>query len=505
MPVMLKNEDGELRSVSAFPSGGGTTSAGVNFARTLEDYRHVYKTYLQDADLQDARARWPFVCIWDDHEFSDDCWQTQANYEPDATTDEPSQRRRLAASQAWFEFVPAILDDAEDLEGVASEAHDFQPVSVEDAPYDQVVTVDEPNNVAVISAITRYRRLRFGGHMDQVLTEARSYRSDHALAEDVTKDNLLIVHPRVALPKDAVLAFDAGRTANDGAPADVVLGLENSRKDSPPGTMLGEAQKAWWKATMLSSTTTSRIWGNAVPLLRILLDSSHVSLVPNDLVLTGDAWDGYPSERRELMTFLKENEITNVVSLSGDHHANYAGVVMDDYDAPETSPVMVDLVTAAISSNSQFVEIASAFDSVRETFGDVAEPIIRVITYDSTPLGGDDKAVVNLNTLIRYGSRAANVAADTHDLEQIEAARDPAINSHLRYADARGIGYGLAHVSADGFSGTFVRVQRHFEPKGKASPGIVGTATFSVPVVARVEDTVLPEPVLTGKKPFPLA
>jgi alkaline phosphatase D len=37
---------------------------------TVDDYRAVYRTYLHDPDLQDARARWPFVPMWDNHEFS---------------------------------------------------------------------------------------------------------------------------------------------------------------------------------------------------------------------------------------------------------------------------------------------------------------------------------------------------------------------------------------------------------------------------------------------------
>ena len=37
---------------------------------TLEGYRFVYRAHLHDPDLQDARARWPFVPVWDNHEFS---------------------------------------------------------------------------------------------------------------------------------------------------------------------------------------------------------------------------------------------------------------------------------------------------------------------------------------------------------------------------------------------------------------------------------------------------
>ena len=43
---------------------------------TLDGYRAVYNGYLHDPDLQDARARWPFVAIWDNHEFSWQGWQS---------------------------------------------------------------------------------------------------------------------------------------------------------------------------------------------------------------------------------------------------------------------------------------------------------------------------------------------------------------------------------------------------------------------------------------------
>ena len=52
----LSDAQGRLRTVEAFPDGG-TTGGGVDFARSLADYRHLYRQYLQDPDLQDARAR----------------------------------------------------------------------------------------------------------------------------------------------------------------------------------------------------------------------------------------------------------------------------------------------------------------------------------------------------------------------------------------------------------------------------------------------------------------
>ena len=99
MPITVMNQDGTPRTVAAFPSGGGTAGTS-NFAQTVEDYRHLYKTFASDPDLQAARARWPFIHTWDDHEFTDDCWQSMANYTDAEGLDEPSQKRRYAANQA---------------------------------------------------------------------------------------------------------------------------------------------------------------------------------------------------------------------------------------------------------------------------------------------------------------------------------------------------------------------------------------------------------------------
>ncbi|HKP59084.1 MAG TPA: alkaline phosphatase D family protein [Polyangiales bacterium] len=492
-PVALKSKSGEPREMPPFPSGGGTNSSGVSFAKTVDDYRHIYKTYLSDLDLQDARARWPFICVWDDHEFTDDAWQTQANYDRMSSTDEPSQTRRVAGSQAWFEYVPSVL------------TQDFEPVVVEDKPYTQVIVVDEPNNQKAISCITIYRSLRWGKHMDLVLTDSRSYRSDHALSEDLTANNIYIFHPRAALPKDVVNQFDAGKTANDGKPLDKVGDFMNTRKDSPPGTMLGDKQKQWWKDAMKASDATWRIWGNPVPLLRLQLDGSEVPLIEKQLLLSGDAWDGYNTERRELMAFLKSNEIRNVISLSGDHHAHYAGLIYDDFDAEKPQAVMVDLVTAGISSSSQFAEVAGAFDgAIPPALADAVTGIRQVIVYDSTKFGGTEKAVPNLNTLIRYGSPSANVAATTNDLKMVEAKRNPAVNPHLRYADSRATGYGLAHLSADKFEATLVTIERNYEDLEKQSPGLRGSASFTVPHAASFSDVKMDEPKLEGRKPFPL-
>jgi alkaline phosphatase D len=64
------------------------------------DYRAIYRNYLHDPDLQDARARWPFVPMWDNHEFSWIGWQSLQRF---GGVNHPAQARKLAANQAFFD------------------------------------------------------------------------------------------------------------------------------------------------------------------------------------------------------------------------------------------------------------------------------------------------------------------------------------------------------------------------------------------------------------------
>src|SRR3954469_11452433 len=71
---------------------------------TLDGYRAIYQGYLHDPDLQDARARWPFVAMWDNHEFSWQGWQSTVKA---GSFVQPGQSVKIAANQAWFEYLPA--------------------------------------------------------------------------------------------------------------------------------------------------------------------------------------------------------------------------------------------------------------------------------------------------------------------------------------------------------------------------------------------------------------
>ncbi|MGH8495291.1 MAG: alkaline phosphatase D family protein, partial [Gammaproteobacteria bacterium] len=94
--------DRQLRDIVRFENGEKVSDFHV--PATLDDYRAVYRAYLHDPDLQDARARWPFVSMQDNHEFS---WLGWQSFQALGGETRPAQTLKVAANQAWFEYQPA--------------------------------------------------------------------------------------------------------------------------------------------------------------------------------------------------------------------------------------------------------------------------------------------------------------------------------------------------------------------------------------------------------------
>jgi len=493
-PVTVNNADGSPRLVGPFPSGGGT-AGGYEFAQTVDDYRHLYRTFASDPDVQAARARWPFIHTWDDHEFTNDSWQSMSNYTDNNSTDEPAQTRKLAANQAWFEYIPALLTGAEGVAGVTQDASDFVPTTVTDAAFTTPNAdnfVDETNNAAAVGSITIYRSLRFGQHVDVVVTDQRSYRSDHAIPEEFAASSIEYLDERNVLPATDLAIMDAGMTYNGGnPPATVGLNaLPNPRVNSPAGTMLGAAQKTWWKATMSGSTATWKLWANEVPLMRFFITAAPVGGLIVDRIMDGDAWDGYATERTELMTYLRTQGVGNVVVLTGDIHAQFAGLVHDDFLAGTPTPVAVELCAAGISSNSLF----SFFEDAARG-GNVSPQVRGLVTYDASGSGGSP-FVENLNLLLLHGTASADKMHETNDLAMALALSDPP-NPHLKYADTNSQGFGVALVTATQVEGTLTTVNR---PVTSAAPAVLRTARFVVP---KDNPGGMTGPVITGTPPHP--
>jgi len=84
--------DRRLRNIVNYPHGEKIQD--FHIPTDVNDYRAVYRAYLHDPDLQDARARWPFVNMWDNHEFSWKGWQSLQKF---GNTTRPAPWRPLTS------------------------------------------------------------------------------------------------------------------------------------------------------------------------------------------------------------------------------------------------------------------------------------------------------------------------------------------------------------------------------------------------------------------------
>jgi alkaline phosphatase D len=355
--------------------GGGTKAA-----LTLADYRTLYRIYRSDPDIQAVHAQAPFVCIWDDHEFANDCWRDHATDFNDERGDEKSPERRLAANRAWLEYQPADVGD-------------------------------DPADLRI------YRTLRYGKHVELVLTDQRSYRDDHVI-------------PEGALPSDKP------EGSPDDFPTYIAAGkvFANSEifsrnfvkksgfdvfEDFEKPTMLGDEQKQWFLDAMKSSTATWKFWGSETQVVQMVLDLSGFDL-PADFkgvyYFTVDQWDGFRTERRELVEALAGTP--NVVVITGDIHGFYAAEIHPDPDAPGEVPVMVEYVTSGISS-SPVQQIAQSAVDANPDFSALGALV---------PVFDDVLALASLE----YKHRASNV----NGISIVEVDADREIRVHfLEVAD----------------------------------------------------------------------
>ncbi|HYV05288.1 MAG TPA: alkaline phosphatase D family protein, partial [Blastocatellia bacterium] len=347
-----------LRDLVRFASGEKIDDFHV--PTTVEDYRALYRAYLLDPELQDARARWPFVCMWDNHEFSWKGWQSQQYFS--GVGIRQGQTRKVAANQAWFEYQPARVTKPGSPPGDR-----YDPPNVKDAPirdFDDHGLGREPGNVAAIESLKIFRSLRCGRNVELILTDNRSFRSQPVMDRPEAAPFQARGFP-YALSQDVVEILDAGRAYNGGAPPETIrfngADVPNPRKNSPPQSMLGSAQKEWFLGRLRASKAAWKVWGNSVGMLEWRIDFQNL---PKEIgpkwpttgyaQLGSDDWTGYRTERAEILDAVGREKITGLISVVGDRHSFQAGVVSASLIAKRYAPVAAEFVTGSVSAPGLF-------------------------------------------------------------------------------------------------------------------------------------------------------
>lgn len=145
--------------------------------------------------------------------------------------------------------------------------------------------------------------------------------------------------------------------------------ITNPELYSPERTLLGKAQKEWLLESLKSSQAQWKILGNQVMFAEYNVGWAAAALpdfTPEKLEsLFLDIWDGYPAERAQIIDYLKNEKINDVVIVTGDVHCAFAYDValrpsvfsqkgeLPDYDpATGQGSVAVEFVTPSISASN---------------------------------------------------------------------------------------------------------------------------------------------------------
>jgi alkaline phosphatase D len=146
-----------------------------------------------------------------------------------------------------------------------------------------------------------YRKLQFGRTVDLLIMDQRQYRADQPCGDAV-------------------------------APA--------CADWSQPRAFLGTRQLNWLKAQLGGSKAAWKVLANEVMIMP--------TKVLGDSYFTFDSWQGYPSERESLLTYVRDRQIKDVVFVTGDIHTFVSGDVRTNMGNGDT--VAIEFVGGSITS-----------------------------------------------------------------------------------------------------------------------------------------------------------
>ncbi|WP_116089526.1 alkaline phosphatase D family protein [Sphingomonas crusticola] len=450
--------------------------ANFHVPTNLAGYRHVYRAHIDDPDIQDARAHFPFVCIGDNHEFSWQGWQSFIKYP--GSEPEPAQPLRVAANQAWWEYIPSRVRKAS-----GDGLDQFRPPQVAKAA---IETFDdhgfgiEANNRVAVGSMTAYRALRYGKHVELILTDFHSYKmadpTDRPEAAALDSGDYPVV------PQEWMEIVDGGSDyAGGNPPATIAIGdktISNFRKGEPPFTMLGREQKAWLKERLTRSTATWKIWGATNGTLDMRTDPQNL---PAGMVKApwpgkgygtfgGGDFSGAFAERAEIYDLVRDRKISGFVTVSGDRHSFWAGYAAPALPPAGFAPVGISFITGSISAPG----LAEAME-----YKKADTPLLPL--FVRKPAGAAPEAVINLT--LKRGVRAALEYAASGDIAKARALTNPDVAPHLEFVDMAGHGYSVVSAGPDTIETEFVCIVR---PITRATTADGGPLRYRVAHEARL-------------------
>ncbi|MDX8255542.1 alkaline phosphatase D family protein [Acinetobacter pittii] len=288
----------------------------------LDDYRKRYALYRQDKDLQAVHQRHPFIVIWDDHELANDTWREGA--ENHQSNEGPFLERKLAALQAYFEWMP------------------IRPVSSADH-----LNIYRQFNFGSLVELTmldtriiaRDKQLEYKNYMTASGLDAQKFQNDLTDSKRTlmghTQRGWLVDKLKQSTATWNVIGQQV-LMSKMWIPAELLASLgQITSGGATPDTL------AKMNAQITELVTLKLRLEQGDPTLTVQEKSRVTTLVPYNL----DAWDGYYAEREFMYDKLVEFN-KKIIVLAGDTHNAWTSYLYSQ----KGEYVGVELATSSVSS-----------------------------------------------------------------------------------------------------------------------------------------------------------
>lgn len=256
---------------------------------TLADYRTRHAQYKSDPASKAMHAAHPLIAIWDDHETANNSWETGAqNHQKD---EGDWDTRRAVALQAYYEWMP----------------------------------VRNPKSGRPIESL--YKHYNWGKLLSLATIETRLTARTKQLSYDDIVPTL--------------------KTAED------IANFKSNILGSSKRYLLGTAQSDYLRAGFKNAKTSNTKWkliANQVLMANVktanlidLLDKPEMDELEKqlpkikdlirfsalELPFNMDAWDGYPAARERLYAMAAQENVRDLLVLTGDTHDGWANNLFD--------------------------------------------------------------------------------------------------------------------------------------------------------------------------------
>lgn len=253
-------------------------------------YNEVYSPRFNVASWGDVRSQTSIYGTWDDHELTND-------FAGGATATTSPQKEGI------FGTGNQLVNETPVFQNAMQAFQEYLPI--------QPQVYGETGETRTAGKPKLYRYNTFGSDAATFLLDMRSFRDNSLKSIPETSDQATI---------DQFLqdAFDPNRT------------------------LLGKAQLQDLKQDLLTADQAGITW-------KFVMSADPIQNF--GLPVAGDRWEGYAAERTELLKFIKENNIDNVVFVTGDFHGYVVNNVtyQEGPGQPQIPTNAIDVMTGPVA------------------------------------------------------------------------------------------------------------------------------------------------------------